>query len=433
MRPEGAAREVPIFPVLLVNFIGALGYSLIFPFLIFLVTKMKGNALVYGLLGATYPAFQLIGAPLLGRWSDVYGRRKVLLLSQAGTALSWVVFSIALALPVTVVWKVDPGHGPGFLLTLPLVVLFAARALDGLTGGNVSVANAYLADVTSEDDRSANFGKMAVSSNLGYIVGPALAGLLGATALEESLPVFAALAISLAGTYVVAVHLLEPDPCASDPGPRRASLGKILGQEPRDCVKRAGDARWRDVLGLRGVPLMLALYFLTFLGFNFFYTAFPVHAASGLGWSILQIGAFFAVLSLLMVIVQGPVLARLSRRCSDVSLVIVGNLILGTNFLLIASEDWRLVSVGVLLFAVGNGLMWPSFLSILSKVAGDEHQGAVQGLAGACGSLAAIVGLVSGGLLYNTVGTTTFVVSAVTIYAVFLLSFALAPLGQRPR
>ena len=171
-----------LYPILAINFIGALGFGLVLPFLVFLVTRWGGNALVYGVMGATYSAFQLIGAPILGRWSDLYGRKKILLLSQAGTLASWVVFVTAFFVPVRPLLRVESDILGTFTLTLPLVVLFVARAADGITGGNISVANAYLADVTEESQRSTNFGKMAASSNLGFILGPAMAGLLGATA-----------------------------------------------------------------------------------------------------------------------------------------------------------------------------------------------------------------------------------------------------------
>ena len=170
-----------ITPILWVNFIGSLGFSIVLPFLVFLVTRLGGNALVYGVMGATYSFFQLIGAPVLGRWSDRFGRRKVLLASQLGTLLSWAIFLVALFLPARQMLVVDSAALGAFVITIPLVALFIARALDGITGGNVSVANAYLADVTAESDRAAAFGKMAVSANLGFIIGPAIAGVLGAT------------------------------------------------------------------------------------------------------------------------------------------------------------------------------------------------------------------------------------------------------------
>src|SRR6266508_5255657 len=96
---SGSDKPTGLFPIFLVNFIGTLGFSIVLPFLVFLVMKFGGNAIVYGLLAATYPAFQLIGAPVLGRWSDTFGRKKVLLLSNAGTSVGWILFLFALFLP----------------------------------------------------------------------------------------------------------------------------------------------------------------------------------------------------------------------------------------------------------------------------------------------------------------------------------------------
>src|SRR4030066_1630434 len=92
-------KQPPLFPILLVNFVGTLGFSIVLPFLVFLVMKFGGNAVVYSLLAAIYPAFQLIGAPILGRWSDIYGRKKVLLISHGGTLVGWIIFLFALFLP----------------------------------------------------------------------------------------------------------------------------------------------------------------------------------------------------------------------------------------------------------------------------------------------------------------------------------------------
>lgn len=188
LRRAGAPVGTPILPILAVNFVATLGFRIVVPSLVFVVTRIGGNALVYGLMGATYSLFQLFGAPILGRWSDRYGRRRILLLSVAGTFVSWAIFLVAVGLPGRPLGDIDSPILGAFTLTVPLVVLFLSRALAGLTGGDVSIANAHLADISDDRNRSENFGKMAVSSNLGFVVGPALAGLLGALGWARCFP-----------------------------------------------------------------------------------------------------------------------------------------------------------------------------------------------------------------------------------------------------
>ena len=420
-------EKISLFPLLLINFIGTLGFSIVLPFLVFLVIDLGGNAIVYGILNATYPAFQLIGAPILGRWSDIYGRKKILLLSHGGTLAGWIIFLIALFLPVNNLFNINSTTIGIFAITLPLAALFLARAIDGLTGGNVSVADAYVADISSDETRSKNFGKMAISSNLGFIVGPALAGILGATVYGEVLPVLAALILSSV-VLVVIVFILKEIKCSLLMQiPEKNDVGRVFSFESKECYKTANPKRlkFRDVFKLKYISFLLVLYFLIFLGFNIFYTAFPIHAVNGLGWTVTQMGIFYAVLSGIMVLVQGPVLRKALKKFPEEQLVIMGSAILGTNFILLVSSDIILIYVAAVLFAVGNGLMWPSVMSILSNRAGIVYQGTVQGVANSFGSLASIIGLMIGGLFYNMLGASTFLISAGVIFAVFIMSFRL--------
>jgi len=421
------AQNISLFPILLVNFIGTLGFSIVIPFLVFLVADVGGNAFIYGLLVATYSIFQLIGAPILGRWSDHYGRRKILLLSQVGTALAWTIFLAALYLPRAEYFSIESGIFGSFVITLPLIVLFIARMFDGITGGNVSVANAYLADITADEDRSKNYGKMSASANLGFVIGPALAGVLGATLLGVKLPVIVALLVSIIAIFFIIFRLKESKSRIMTEHPDRDHVRKVFGQEHKDCyqVEAKHDLSMRGIFRLKYISFFIALYFLIFLGFNFFYVAFPIHAITVLDWSITKMGIFFGFMSLAMVIVQGPILARLSKKYSDTTLIIIGNVILGTGFLLFLFSTDIIIYSAALAFAIGNGIMWPSFLSKLSKVAGETYQGSVQGLASSAGSLASIFGLILGGLLYVFVGGWLFLVSAVIIYIAFFLSFRL--------
>ena len=416
-----------LLPLLLITFIGTLGFSIVLPFLVFLVIDLGGNAIVYGILSATYPAFQLIGAPFLGRSSDIYGRKKILLLSHGGTLAGWIIFLIALFLPVNNLFNIDSTIIGTFAITLPLVALFLARAIDGLTGGNVSVADAYVADISSDENRSKNFGKMAISSNLGFIVGPALAGILGATVYGEVLPVLAALILSLVVLVVIVFTLKETKCSILMKIPEKNDVGRVFSFESKECYKTANPKRlkFRDVFKLKYISFLLVLYFLIFLGFNIFYTSFPIHAVNELGWTVTQMGIFYAVLSGTMVLVQGPILRKALKKFSEEQLVIIGSVILGTNFILLVSSDIILIYGAAVLFAVGNGLMWPPVMSILSNRAGIVYQGTVQGVANSFGSLASIIGLLMGGLFYNMFGATTFLISAGVIFTVFIMSFRL--------
>jgi len=408
-----------LFPLLVINFIGSLGFSLVLPFLIYLVRKFGGNDVLYGFLGATYPLFQLIGAPILGNWSDRVGRKKVLLLSQLGTLLSWVIFLIAFFVPTNTLFNLEHSLLGAIAFTLPLALIFFARAFDGLTGGNISVANAYLGDISTEKNRKANFGKMSASANLGFILGPTLAGLLGGTAMGEKLPVLAALIISVIGSLLIVFMLPAKQPMA-----QQDTLQQDPGNAPPspENHKHVG---WKEIFKIPNIPVMLVLNFFIFLGFNVFYTAFPIHAASTLEWSITTLGIFFSVLSGWMLVVQGPILTWISNRVSDEKLTVIGLFLLAINFVMLTSMNPIMVWGSVFFFGLGNGLMWPSFLSILSRLAGPRYQGAVQGFSTSSGSLASIVGLLLGGFMYQSIQNMAFGIAAGVIFFVFILCLRL--------
>jgi MFS family permease len=413
-------RTKGLGPILAVNFAGSLGYSIVMPFLVFLVTQWGGDAVVYSLVAVAYSAFQLVGAPLLGRWSDVVGRKRVLAVSQAGSTVSWLVALGAFYLPMVTLAQVDSSLLGSFTLTLPLVALFLARSLDGLTGGNTSVANAYVADISPPAQRNANFGRLSASANVGEVLGPALAGLLVGTALGYQLPVLVAAAVSFAATLLIILRLPDQKPTGAKLAPAAPGALDISGGRKHErCVPPK--MKVGDILRLPRVGLLLSASFLVNLAFNIFNITLPVWAVKELSWSPGEMGMFFAVMSLVMVIVEGPGLRRLSRFCSNSVLIGIGSLVLGLGFLALTSHTTPVVFGGAVLIAVGNGLMWPLIVALISDKAGS-HQGAVQGLAGSTGAIAAIIGLLLGGLLYAPLQSWLFVVAAAMIAVVGILT-----------
>ncbi len=417
-----------IFPILLVNFIGILGYSIVIPILIFIVTDLGGNGFIYGILGAMYPFFQLIGAPILGRLSDRIGRKKVLIVSQAGTFVAWTLFLLAFILPKTTLWSSDSEFTGSYIMTLPLILLFVARIFDGFTGGNVSVANAYLSDISTDEDRDRNFGMMGASTSLGFVLGPAVAGVLASTILGEALPIILAAIISLIAIFVIMIRLPESNPCVVDTGSSSMrSFRRFFQVEHKECYggetseeNNTSSTFW-NILKLENIPLLYAIYFLTFLGFSLFYAGLPIYASSILQWTSIELGIFLAYSSVIMILVQGPLLSFLSGKISSITCIIIGTVLLTTSFYLLSVSNIYIMYLAITFLSLGNGLMWPSFLALLSKVGNHQMQGAIQGYGNSMGSFASIFGLVLGGILFESIQTSVFKIGA----GIFLLIFVL--------
>jgi len=421
-----------LLPLITVIFIGTLAFSIVFPFLVFLVNRMGGNAFIYGMATSMYPTSQLIGAPILGRWSDIYGRKRILLLCQLGTLISWIIFLVALYLPLITLFKVDFQTLGTFTITLPLAIIFFARAFDGLSGGNISVAHAYVADVTEEKDRNRNFARMEIASNLGFIIGPALASILSVTDYGYTIPVVGTITISFIGVLLIIFYIPENKECAIKKSENTWEIGEIYGYLIKECnsTQKINKLAFKEVFKLPNIPYMLCLYFLLSLGCGFFHTAFPLHAIAALHWNISQMGIYFMVLGVLLIIVQNTVLPKASKRYSNSTLIIFGSLILGTNFILLIPGNLFLTYLAMGFYALGIGIMWPSFISLLSKIAGGKFQGTIQGCASSLGSLARVAGIILGGLLYESLAGKTFLVAGMVIYAAFLLNIRLRHLEK---
>ena len=179
-------------PAYLLTFVNVLGFAILMPVLPFVVERYGGGEAMYGLIISAYSAFQFIGAPWLGRMSDSTGRKPVLMITQAGTLLSWFIFGAAWFVP----------NIPVGMIALPLIVIVVARMLDGITGGNVSVTQAYVSDISSHAEKSYIFATIGGIAGVGFIVGPGLGGFLASTQ-------YGFLAVAAAGAAISTVTLLS--------------------------------------------------------------------------------------------------------------------------------------------------------------------------------------------------------------------------------
>ena len=396
---------------------------MILPFLAFLVLDFGGTEVLYGVIAAMYPLFQMVGAPLLGRWSDKIGRKKVLLISQAGTLLSWLIFFLAFLFPVVEIFSITSESFGVINFTLPLLVVILARAMDGLTGGNISVANAYLSDITAEHERKKSFGKMSSAMSLGFIIGPAIAGILATFENGNLLTILVTMAISSFG--LIAIWLWLPEvPLQKEVYPcQDAKMKKVFGVEYEECydLEAGRDNSWSRVLAQNKAPLMVFLFFLIFLAFNLFYATFSMYSSTELQWSAQKVGFFFTLLSAIMIVGQGPVLQVLSRKFSEEQLFAWGALIMVGTFSCLTSQNPVVIYLGAVLFGLGNGIMWPSYLTMLSKVGSPDTQGSLQGIANSSGSLASILGLVFGGFLLALWSENIYFLSAALLLLIFLI------------
>ncbi|HKK87887.1 MAG TPA: MFS transporter, partial [Saprospiraceae bacterium] len=313
--------------------------------------------------------------------------------------------------------------GPNaFLLTLPLACLFIARALDGFTGGNIAVANAYMADISNDENRGENFGQMSASMSLAFVLGPALAGLLSTTILEELLPVLVAAVISLVTMLLIQLWLKETIDLPPNPTRPRRILSRFFGQAHKSC--RNPDtrrAKLKDLLQLENIPLMFLLYLMVFLSFSLFYVGFPVYSSQVLGWSAKELGGFLAISSLIMFGVNTYGIKYLNRYTGPRQLMLSGAILMAISFALLTLDNFFALAAANVLLSVGNGVLWPSFMSVLSESSPPDKIGGIMGWGNSMGSLGSILGLLIGGFLYTHIGPRLFFLGSLLFLTVFIL------------
>src|SRR5437868_12839810 len=271
----------PLFIIFLTIFVNLVGFGIIIPLLPFYAETFGASPLVIGLLFAVFSLCQLVAAPALGDFSDRYGRRPVLIFSLAGTVVSFVMMAMA--------------HS--------VAMLFAARIVDGLSGGNISTARAYVADITEPKDRARAYGIIGAAFGLGFILGPALSGVLAG--ISYAAPIWAAAGITLVATAMAWLWLPETVHRA------RAGTGNPFRYLPA-LVRRPAVRR------------ILNIDFMYWMAFATFQTTFSLFVARRFGFGVSKTGYFFAAFGLLGAVIQGGFIRPIVRRLGDKPTFLVG-------------------------------------------------------------------------------------------------------------
>ena len=344
----------PLGIIFLTIFVNLVGFGIIIPLLPFYAGTFGASPLTIGLLFAVFSLCQLVAAPALGDLSDRYGRRPVLVFSLAGTVVSFVMLALA--------------HS--------IALLFAARIVDGLSGGNISTARAYVADITQPKDRARAYGLIGAAFGLGFILGPAISGVLAR--VSYTAPIWAAATITLVATAMAWLWLPETV--------HRAHAG-------------TGNP-FRYLPGLLRRPVVrrvLAIDFMYWFAFSVFQTTFALFVARRFGFDAPRTGYFLAAFGLLGAVIQGGLIRPIVRRLGDQPTFRIGLVCAAVGLVsAAAAHSVTALAISLVPLAFGIGFGHPTMSSLVSLVGRGDEQGRVQGAASAVESIGRTLGPIWG-------------------------------------
>jgi len=375
-----------LLSIILVVFIDLLGFSLILPLLPYYAGKYGATQLVTGLLVASYAAMQLIGAPLLGRLSDRYGRRPVLLGSVFGTFLGFLLLGFADSIGTQLANALNSQAANIFVLG----VLFISRMVDGLTGGNLSVAQAYISDVTDEQNRSKGLGMIGAAFGMGFIIGPATGGIL--SQWGYAVPGFVAAALTFINLLLIYFWLSE-----SLTEEKRATMPE---KKPTITLSALGKALTRPFTGA-----ILTTRFFYGLAFAIFQTIFALYALQKFNLEARDTGLILTYVGVLSVFVQAFLIGQLTKRYREDVLILAGGALMTISLIgwsLTPSVLWLLIVLTPT--AISGGILNTLLSSTLTKAVQPQEVGGILGLGTSIESATRIIAPILGGYLLQTFG-----------------------------
>jgi DHA1 family tetracycline resistance protein-like MFS transporter len=410
-------KRSPLVIIFITIFIDLVGFGIVIPVLPLYAERYGASETVIGLLIAIYSVMQFVCAPVLGRISDLVGRRPVLLVSLIGTSVGFLLMGLATHLPSGIAM---------FGLSATLIWLFLARIIDGISGGNISTAQAYIADVTPREQRSRGMGLIGAAFGLGFIFGPAIGGVMSGISPEA--PFF--FASALAALNATALYFMLPESLAAE---HRGEAARRLGMI--DAFSGSGNGHLKAVM---------ATYFFATLAFAMLTATYALFASERFQFDAIHTGAMFAYVGVLGAVIQGGLLGKLVRAFGENRLAVVGTAIFAVSlFALPMSASVLALALASTGIAIGNSLVTPTLNGMASKGAGPEAQGSILGIMSSVASLARIIGPILGGFLLERdvtafgrsmghYGRTPFWVGGAIMLIALLLAVAAHVTGPAP-
>jgi DHA1 family tetracycline resistance protein-like MFS transporter len=355
-----------LLTIFLVVFIDLLGFGIILPLLPYIAEKYLASPFQIGMLTATYSFFQLIASPILGRLSDRYGRKKLLIISQLGSAVGYLILGLAGNLPL----------------------LFLSRIIDGATGGNISIAQAYIADVTTKENRARGMGMIGAAFGLGFIFGPAIGGFL--SRFSYSAPAYFATAISLLTVLTTIFFLKET----------------VNEKQAKVSPKtRLNFEEFRNVLSIYPIGILILIFFVVNLASSIQQGNFALWTQKTFNYGPTQNGWLFAYIGIIAVLVQLKFLPFLTKKFNEKNILYISLVFLFLGLVLIPLIPTPIfLYVSLFFLPFGMGLSNPTIQALASENVPKEEYGGTLGFLQSAGSLGRIIGPIVGGIIFQSLG-----------------------------
>ncbi|MBF0195045.1 MAG: MFS transporter [Magnetococcales bacterium] len=382
-------RKASTTIIFLTVFLDLLGFGIVLPLmpLYALDPRFAASPAQIGWLMAIYSIMQFVFAPLWGRFSDRIGRRPVLIIGLFGSCISYLVYGLAGS----------------------LTVLFIGRAVAGIMGANISVAQAAMADLTSHKDRAKAMGMIGAAFGLGFVIGPAM----GAFLSEYGLEVAPLVAAAITGLNAIAALFLLAE--THVPGQNSSNKPEITAYHP------FAPSRWRMAAQYGNVVAICGLMGLFIAMFSAFEVVLPLWGNEFIGWNMADIGWVFVYVGVIAVIIQGGIIRRLTPKIGEKNTTTMGLVLVGVGLAMMGIWGKELVWVSLAIVAAGSGLVHPGFSSLVSINSDAAKQGMMMGLFQSMSALGRGVGPVVGGIIYGTHKGGVLLFAAIGIGVVLLL------------